>query len=163
MQQIPNNDKTGIYAIENLVTGRDYIGATTISFAERWRVHQKALRAGRHSNRLLQRDWDLYGEAAFEFYIVEVVNDRRDAMDREAHWLGLNAHYCTAEETYNVIGTKTLRVNVGLLQQYRQAGRDGRAFQPTYVKLRGSRNAAFAAWKEGKQAGRLIDISNGSR
>ena len=69
----------GVYAICNLFDGRAtaYIGSSK-DIERRWRDHVALLRSGRHPNPYLQAAWDKYGEAAFEFYVIEeVANEPR--------------------------------------------------------------------------------------
>jgi len=63
----------GVYAIVNKVNDWQYIGQTTGRFAARWQMHLRELRKGKHANTILQRDWNTYGPAAFEFRIVEAL------------------------------------------------------------------------------------------
>ena len=65
---------TGIYRITNKNNGMTYIGKTLMSFGDRWDSHRALLRAGKHSNQLLQEDWSKYGEGAFEFAVVEHID-----------------------------------------------------------------------------------------
>lgn len=44
-----DDDKSGVYAIVNVVNNRQYIGAAT-RFGQRWWTHVRALRNGKHSN-----------------------------------------------------------------------------------------------------------------
>lgn len=57
---------TGIYAIQNTITGDQYIGQTT-DFKARKRVHFQLLSVGRHINRHLQGAYNKYGGDNFEF------------------------------------------------------------------------------------------------
>lgn len=65
----------GIYAIENIVNGKKYIGKTGWDFIRRWRQHKSELRGNYHSNKYLQKSWNKYGEKCFEFYIIEECED----------------------------------------------------------------------------------------
>jgi group I intron endonuclease len=59
-----------VYAITCEATGKRYVGGTT-RVKRRWRYdHCWELRAGKHYNRRLQRDWDRYGEGAFTFEVL---------------------------------------------------------------------------------------------
>lgn len=51
-----------IYAIENTVTGKIYVGSTTIA-GRRFSGHDYQLRSGIHPNKELQADWEKYGGA----------------------------------------------------------------------------------------------------
>ena len=59
----------GIYALRNTVSGGFYIGSTN-NFAYRRGYHFRRLRQGSHDNQRLQSSWNKYGEAAFEFVAV---------------------------------------------------------------------------------------------
>lgn len=60
-----------IYAIRNTVNGGMYIGSTVQPKA-RWQTHRGSLKRGNHHSFILQRAWNKYGEAAFEFKILAV-------------------------------------------------------------------------------------------
>lgn len=57
---------TGIYQITNTVNGKCYVGSA-VRFHSRWRLHRTQLNNGKHHSKVLQRAWDKYGEASFEF------------------------------------------------------------------------------------------------
>jgi len=61
-----------IYEITCIETGKFYIGST-MNKAQRWARHRRELRAGIHVNKHLQAAWAKYGEAAFEFKVLEAV------------------------------------------------------------------------------------------
>jgi group I intron endonuclease len=60
---------SGIYEIRCVATGKRYVGSA-VRIAKRWRHHREALRGGRHHSLHLQRAWDKYGEAAFDFVVL---------------------------------------------------------------------------------------------
>ena len=71
---LENLDKFGIYCIVNKVNGKRYVGSTAASFKQRFMQHIHKLRAGKHANKHLQASFVKYGEDAFEFEILEIVN-----------------------------------------------------------------------------------------
>ena len=73
-----NSKKPGIYKIVNTANGRIYIGSTK-SFIQRIRQHLKSLKDGTHHNKFLQRDYEKCGEDAFEFHIIEVLENTDQA------------------------------------------------------------------------------------
>jgi len=75
----------GIYVIRNLINGHEYVGKTTL-FAARWKDHRSQLRRRIHPNPHLTYAWHHYGEAAFEFRVLEVVTDLTLLDERERHW-----------------------------------------------------------------------------
>ena len=76
---------SGIYQIRCLPTGKIYIGSA-VNLRDRWGGHRRSLRRGTHSNAHLQRSWDLYGEAKFDFTVVELV-DSSGRLEAEQRWL----------------------------------------------------------------------------
>lgn len=63
----------GVYAIRNHLNGKRYTGSTKRGFAYRRYGHLRALRRGEHHSPALQAAFDKYGEDAFEFVVLEVV------------------------------------------------------------------------------------------
>lgn len=63
-----------IYRITNVANDAFYIGSTSNPRRRRWE-HWDALRKGVHHCEAMQRAWDEFGEDAFEFDILEEVND----------------------------------------------------------------------------------------
>ena len=59
-----------VYCIKNLINNKVYIGET-IKGKLRWKKHLTDLRGSYHGNKLLQEDFDKYGEEAFEWTILK--------------------------------------------------------------------------------------------
>lgn len=78
--------KSGVYIIKNVVTEKLYVGSTN-NFPTRWKRHVLDLNRGNHTGTKLQRAWIKYGQSAFEFSIIEYVEDSTLLMAREQHWL----------------------------------------------------------------------------
>jgi GIY-YIG catalytic domain len=68
----------GVYGIRHVESGKLYVGSTTCvgGFRERFRLHTKSLKAGKHSNKYLQNAWNKHGAIAFEFFIIEETTGR---------------------------------------------------------------------------------------
>lgn len=79
---VKKND-AGIYAILNSYTGRIYIGKTK-SLKSRYSGHLHLLRNNRHFNKDLQKDYNMLGEQAFKYIIVERC---RNITEREKYWI----------------------------------------------------------------------------
>lgn len=60
----------GIYAIENLVTNKIYIGKS-IDIEKRLKEHKASLEQNKHYNIYLQNAWNKYGSTNFIFKILE--------------------------------------------------------------------------------------------
>lgn len=76
-----------VYAITNLVTWQTYVGATAGSAWRRISLHANALRRQRGVSKVLQADWDAYGEEAFIGGLIESVESAADLPARESFWL----------------------------------------------------------------------------
>lgn len=60
---------SGVYMIAHIASDRRYVGST-VNFSKRFRTHLQLLRRGAHHSHKLQKDWDKYGEGAFEISIL---------------------------------------------------------------------------------------------
>lgn len=65
--------QSGIYRIRNIVNWKVYVGSAR-DIEKRLYEHKRLLRLGRHKNRHLQGAWGHYGESAFQFELVEIVD-----------------------------------------------------------------------------------------
>lgn len=77
---------SGIYEIKNTITGKSYIGSG-LDCGRRWWMHRSMLNLGKHHSRKLQGSWNKHGEAAFEFLVVELVEQPKDLLSREQFWI----------------------------------------------------------------------------
>lgn len=76
-----------VYAIENLESGRIYIGSTTRTPRRRWIEHRSMLNRGAHRNAHLQAAWNKYGKNAFEFGVLEHMGNPRKLYLAEQFWM----------------------------------------------------------------------------
>lgn len=60
---------SGIYAIVNQVSGKQYIGSA-VNLLGRWRVHKNDLKRGKHHSLVLQRAYNKYGADAFTYLVL---------------------------------------------------------------------------------------------
>lgn len=70
-----------IYQIRNKVNGKVYVGSTN-NTRLRWNNHRSSLNRGVHENPYLQNAWNKYGAGAFEFSVLEEVDDE-NRIERE--------------------------------------------------------------------------------
>lgn len=75
-----------IYKIVNLVNDKFYVGSTT-NKKVRFRQHRKLLRGNRHHCKHLQAAWNKYGEAKFDFVVLEEVPTARSLQEVEETYL----------------------------------------------------------------------------
>ncbi len=77
---------TGVYAIRCLANGKVYVGSASASIAKRCGDHRSFLCHEKHANRHLQAAWLKYGEAAFEFSVLEECPPS-ECVAREQYWI----------------------------------------------------------------------------
>ena len=77
-----------IYSIKNKINGNFYIGSA-VNFFHRRATHICELRKGKHGNKHLQRAWNKYGEANFEFFVLECVLDKNSLLIVEQSYLDM--------------------------------------------------------------------------
>jgi len=87
-----NNNVAGIYRITNKVTGKHYVGSST-NIRIRWKSHRRMLREGTHDSKHLQSSFNKRGFDAFEFVIIEKVNDLNDLLEYEQKWIDFYKSY----------------------------------------------------------------------
>ena len=92
--------KSGIYLIINLINGMLYVGSA-VNLNRRWIEHKAALNNDRHCNIHLQRAWVKYGGDAFQFTIVEMVEDVSKLIEIEQLWINAS-NCCDREIGYNL-------------------------------------------------------------
>lgn len=85
----------GVYQIVNKLNNKRYIGSTTKSFKDRWRVWKNDLQKGNASSHI-QNAWNKYGEDNFNFEIIEVVYNKALVLNREQYWMD------TLKPEYNI-------------------------------------------------------------
>ncbi|TXD58873.1 hypothetical protein FUT88_13430 [Ralstonia sp. TCR112] len=90
----------GIYVIRNVSNGKVYIGSSG-DVTTRWRQHRSDLNCGRHHSISLQRAWAKYGCGAFQFELIEIVQDVDQLLVREQFWI--DSYRSTVRECgYNI-------------------------------------------------------------
>jgi group I intron endonuclease len=91
----------GVYEIRNLTTGKAYFGSSR-DVSLRLVQHKFSLKLNQHHSFKLQAAWNKYGEAAFQFALVEETEEDK-LLERE--------QFCMdAEQTYTDNGYNVRRV-----------------------------------------------------
>jgi group I intron endonuclease len=78
---------SGIYRITCVKNQKIYIGSA-VNLTVREQLHRRALIRGDHDNSMLQRAWRKYGETAFAWDVLELV-DPEHLVVREQHFIDL--------------------------------------------------------------------------
>ncbi len=78
--------KSGIYAIQNKIDGKIYVGSA-INIKYRRYSHLRSLNNGNHHSVKLQRAWTKYGEDAFVFFVLELVESKDMLIQKEQMWI----------------------------------------------------------------------------
>jgi group I intron endonuclease len=89
-----------IYSITNTITGKLYIGSA-YEVKARWACHLSTLRNNKHHSPHLQRSWNIHGESAFVFDLVETGLDEAILVVREQYWMDYYQSY-DPSKGYNV-------------------------------------------------------------
>lgn len=158
--------QSGIYSIRNVVSGRVYVGSA-VNIVARWAVHRSLLADGKHHSRAFQRSWDKHGVVAFEFSVLEFVEDRSQLLVREQVWIdqlfaacpkrGLNCRH-RAESNFGMTYSASHRAKIAAARRGTIASAETRAKMSATRKgvPRGPRSAshcaAISAAKKGKPA-----------
>jgi len=77
---------SAIYAIVNTVTRDMYVGSA-VAVNRRWSAHLCNLRKGTHHCKHLQNAHVKYGEPAFDWEIIQFVDDKVKLIEREQFWI----------------------------------------------------------------------------
>lgn len=77
---------SGVYRIRNKVNGKSYVGSSQW-VRKRCRAHAQKMLRGAHCNSALKNAVSKYGAGAFEFSLLEAVNDLSKLVEREQHWI----------------------------------------------------------------------------
>src|SRR5690606_9140620 len=91
----------GIYSVVNNVNGKCYIGSS-YNLRRRRTDHLRALRDGKHPNKILQAAYKKYGEENFSFEFIEHVPDTSLLIKREQAWVDfMNPEYNICRQMVN--------------------------------------------------------------
>jgi group I intron endonuclease len=77
---------SAIYAIVNNITNDMYVGSA-VAVNRRWSAHRNLLTKQCHYNLRLQRAYSKYGNKAFDWEIVQFVDDKTELIAREQFWM----------------------------------------------------------------------------
>jgi len=79
---------TGIYAIENLLNGRVYVGATKAGLQQRWHAHLSMLfQRSHYCSEAFRADAHIYGACAFRCILLQSLPSSTQMAPFEAFWI----------------------------------------------------------------------------
>jgi group I intron endonuclease len=81
---------SAIYAIVNTVTRDMYVGSA-VAVNRRWATHRRDLARQSHYNFRLQRAYDKYGKDAFNWEIIQFVDEKSKLIAQEQFWMNFFA------------------------------------------------------------------------
>ncbi len=79
-----NVKQCGIYCIRNKISKKRYIGSSVNCYHRIKSQHLARLRIGTHNNPHLQSSFSKYGESAFEYFIIELCEEK-NMLSKEQH------------------------------------------------------------------------------
>ena len=152
--------KSGIYKILNLITGRVYVGSSYY-LNKRFGAHVRCLIRQTHKNKYLQASWNLHGEAAFEFIVLEYC-EKEALTAKEQYWIDtLN---CVTPNGYNILPAANSMLGYKQSKEHIEKRIGSRVYTPLSdetkelirkanlgKKLSPETCAKFSAVKKGKQ------------
>lgn len=81
-----NLSSPGVYLITNTINQHKYVGSS-VNIRRRWREHRSSLNRGTSTCTVLQRAWNLYGEDAFAYSVLEYVSARGELAAKEQYYI----------------------------------------------------------------------------
>lgn len=98
--------RSGIYGIFRIGSAECYIGQT-VDFSRRWKTHRQDFKNNRHASKFMQRVYNKHGLEAFEFKILQFVDDISKLNKAETKWIKLhNPCYNSAPVAGSCLGYK---------------------------------------------------------
>jgi group I intron endonuclease len=139
----------GIYLIRQIETGRSYIGSS-VNIERRWKEHRQRIKKGTHPAKHLANAFNLYGEEAFEFVVLEEcdISDEAIRIERENYWMLLiQPVFNSAPVAGSVFGLK----RSDEVRKRMSEAQKGRPSKLKGVPRSESAKAAISAGKKGKK------------
>lgn len=143
-----------IYKIVNVATENFYVGSAVKPKRRKWE-HWAALKKGTHHCAALQAAWDVFGEDAFEFVVIEEVADDVVLLVEDTHLLqhaGRDHCYNTALSTQEpASSTPSVRAKIRASMQRLYVDKEN---HPRFGKPHSEKTKAkLSASRKGKAAG----------
>jgi group I intron endonuclease len=93
---------SAIYSIRNIITNMRYIGAST-NTQKRWDKHKRYLKQNKHWNFLFQEEYNIYGEEAYEYTIIQLLPSDKELLKfMETYWIVYYDSFVDCGKGYNL-------------------------------------------------------------
>lgn len=149
----------GVYQIKNLRNGKAYIGSSS-NIEARWRTHRSSLNKGKHHSAALQRAWEKYGQEAFEFTILEVVECQKRRLVVETEFIA-STRSADGRHGYNCLAVGGSPVGHKHTEESRRRMSEGQRKIPKAVRL--TYCISFAGRRHTEEAKAKISLSSSMR
>jgi group I intron endonuclease len=139
----------GIYYIKNLITNKYYIGSS-VDIEQRWASHKSDLKLNKHHSKYLQRAYNKYGRAAFEFKFIESCKlDNNTIIMKEQYWMNF---YKSSNYKYGYNLYPNARTSLGYKHSKEtREKRKGIEFSEEHLKNLSKSHLGQRAWNTGKK------------
>lgn len=149
---------TGIYQILNTINGKVYVGSSKW-IEQRWRSHLSLLRKDKHHSKHMQNAWNLYGEDAFQWIVLEECFIDDLAKKEQSHIDGLGV--CDREVGYNTSPIANSQQGHKWTDEQRDGARDRMNTRYEKQEEREKTGAASkAAWTEDRKEEARVTMLN---
>lgn len=116
-----------IYALKCLTTQFAYVGCTKGKLGKRMREHRCLLKQGKHSEQLLQNDWNRYGEDHFAIVVLQCLPDDADLASKRHAELSWMEEFARQGRLYNANRTSfaptPAAILLGIAAAHREPGK----------------------------------------
>lgn len=150
---------SGIYAINNIINGKIYIGSAS-NLRGRWNGHLSHLRKNKHHNRHLQRAWNKYGENNFRVSVLELC-EKDELIDREQYYIN-TLEACNHSVGYNINKDATSSIGVKRSEETKRRISESKKKNPTRYWKGKSLSCQHKKKIGAKSVGRGLNTHRGS-
>lgn len=105
LKEIGIDKDSGVYAIENAVAKKVYVGSST-QLSKRIRSHVNMLKNGIHHSQHLQNAWNNALLKSFNILILDIADSKEQLLEREQYWIDYYHSYDDSHG-YNISPTSS--------------------------------------------------------